>query len=470
MYNINNSSPDFTDVTFSGNTASERGGGMYNDANSSPTLSNVTFNGNTARYGGGMYNTNDITPTLTNVTFSNNTASSMGGGMYNIDCSPNLTNVTFNSNTATGDGGGMYNAYGMNRDTSPNLTNVTFSGNTADNGGGMYNGLDSSPTLSNVTFNGNTASERGGGMYNASDCSPTLENVILWGDSAGTSGDEMFNYDSSTTPTITDSVVAGGWPPTGDPTCTNIITNNPDLGTLADNGGPTKTIALGTNSSAIDAGGANTTCASTDQRGAARPFDGDNTGGAVCDIGAYEVRESLTVGDCSSLLDGPQTFNFIASGNTVTVTVDTGDGLTCITVEEMGPGASHPMATEPGPSDDALLTGNWWHIIGNITSGFSVDITLPYSSADADSRVCRWPGDLGGYGWDCDDGTNTSFGTGTVTRTAVDSFSDWAVGDRVGPTAVTLTTFAVDNAIWLPVGLLAIGAAGVMLVRRRRSL
>jgi hypothetical protein len=259
-------------------------------------------------------------------------------------------------------------------------------------------------------------------------------------------------------------VVAGGCPPTGSPTCTKIITTNPELGTLADNGGPTKTIALGTGSSAIDAGGANTTCASTDQRGAARPY------GIGCDIGAYEVRESMTVGTCGgSALNGAQTFNFTASGNTVTVDVDTGNGLTCITVEEMGPGTSHTMATGPGPSGVGLLTNNWWYITGDVTSGFNVDITLPYSGADADSRVCRWPGDLGGYGWDCDDGANTSFGAGTVIRTGVNRFSDWAVGDRVGPTAVTLTTFAVDDTIWLPMGLLAIGAAGVMLVRRRRS-
>jgi hypothetical protein len=300
-------------------------------------------------------------------------------------------------------------------------------------------------------------------MYNASNCSPTLENVILWGNSALSSGDEMFNSDSTATPSITDSVVAGGCPTTGAPTCTNILTTNPNLGALADNGGPTQTIALGTGSSAIDAGGANTTCAGADQRGAARPYGGG------CDIGAYEVRESLTVGDCSSLLDGPQTFSFTASSNTVTVDVDTGDGLSCITVEEMGPGSSHPKATGPGTSDDALLTDNWWHITGDVTSGFSVDITLPYSSADADSRVCRWPGGLGGYGWDCGNDANTSFGTGTVTRTSVDRFSDWAVGDHVGPTTVTLTTFAIDGATWVPVGLLAIGAAGLLLFRKRRS-
>jgi hypothetical protein len=267
----------------------------------------------------------------------------------------------------------------------------------------------------------------------------------------------MFNFDSSATPSITDSVVAGGCPPTGFPTCTNIITINPELGTLADNGGPTKTIALGTGSSAIDAGGANTTCASTDQRGAARPYS------SGCDIGAYEYREptqncSLATG--ANIVIENITFNFTALGT-----------LTCVTVEEMGPGVDHPLATGPGSNGVGIKTGNWWHITGN-GSDFNVDLTLPYSGADADSRVCRWPGDLGGYGWDCGalDGTGTTFDAGvSVTRVGQTAFSDWAVGDHVGPTAVTLTTFAVDDAIWLPVGLIVLSAAGLLLVRKRRA-
>jgi CSLREA domain-containing protein len=540
MFNYR-SSPDLTDVTFSGNTAlNGNGGGMFNNIDSHPTLNHVTFSGNITDNGdgGGMYNTNGSTPTLTNVTFSSNKADN-GGGMYNMDCSPTLTNVTFSNNTADGyEGGGMYNAYGMIRDASPTLTNVTFSGNTAArSGGGMHNAPNSSPTLTNVTFSGNTASSNtettsgggmynlggnpdltnvtfssntadngggmyndtvdpfsciptltnvtfsgntaddgsgggnGGGMYNASNCSPTLENVILWGDSALSSGNEMFNYDSTTTPTITDSVVAGGCPPTGSPTCTNIITTNPELSTLADNGGPTQTIALGVGSSALDAGGANTTCASTDQRGAARPY------GISCDIGAYEGRESITVGTCGgSVLNGPQTFNFTASANTVTVDVDTGDGISCITIEEMGPGESHTMAAGPGANGVALQTNNWWHITGDVTSGFSVDVTLPYSSPDTYSRVCRWPGSMGGHGWDCDDGTNTSFGTGTVTRTGVDRFSDWAVGDNVGPTAVSLFTFTGRSsgysltALASMTGLFFILIVGFVLVLKKRRM
>jgi len=56
-----------------------------------------------------------------------------------------------------------------------------------------------------------------------------------------------------------------------------------NLGPLADNGGPTRTIALGLGSVAIDAG----SCLQvTDQRGLPRP----GTGGTLCDSGAFELQ------------------------------------------------------------------------------------------------------------------------------------------------------------------------------------
>ena len=265
MYNYS-SSPTLTDVIFSENTA-VLGGGMYN-ASSSPSLTNVTFSGNLANYGGGgMGNSNSSSPTLTSVTFTSNTATDSGGGMYNYeDCSPALTDVTFSENTA-GLGGGMSNYYS----SSPTLTNVTFNGNTAINGGGMSNHYSSSPSLTNVTFTSNTATDSGGGMYNGSGSS-TLTNAILWGNTP----DQIHG-----SAIVTYSDIQGGYSGTGN------INQNPYLGPLAYNGGFTKTHALGAGSPAIDA--ANTSsCSPFDQRGAARPTDGDGDGTASCDMGSYE--------------------------------------------------------------------------------------------------------------------------------------------------------------------------------------
>jgi hypothetical protein len=72
-----------------------------------------------------------------------------------------------------------------------------------------------------------------------------------------------------------------------DGSCSPMLSGDPNLGPLADNGGPTQTFALLANSPAIDAGHDNT-CDDNpgpnnlDQRGVTRP------NGAHCDIGSYE--------------------------------------------------------------------------------------------------------------------------------------------------------------------------------------
>jgi CSLREA domain-containing protein len=66
----------------------------------------------------------------------------------------------------------------------------------------------------------------------------------------------------------------------------------PQLGSLASNGGPTQTMALASNSPAIDAGAG---CPAVDQRGQSRPKDGDGDGVAACDIGAFEAKAVAVV-------------------------------------------------------------------------------------------------------------------------------------------------------------------------------
>ncbi|MHC4696395.1 MAG: hypothetical protein ACYTFA_06610 [Planctomycetota bacterium] len=105
--------------------------------------------------GGGMYN-DWGSPTLANCTFTGNSATEHGGGMYNrYNSSPTVANCTFTGNSATEHGGGMYNYGG----SSPTLTNCTFTGNSADYGGGMYNDGQSSPTLTNCILWGDAPNE-----------------------------------------------------------------------------------------------------------------------------------------------------------------------------------------------------------------------------------------------------------------------------------------------------------------------
>jgi hypothetical protein len=75
-----------------------------------------------------------------------------------------------------------------------------------------------------------------------------------------------------------------GFDQTGD--LVNITEGQLDLGELADNGGPTMTHALGTGSVAIDHIPAVDCEVTEDQRGEPRP----ETGGTMCDVGAFEVQ------------------------------------------------------------------------------------------------------------------------------------------------------------------------------------
>ena len=76
---------------------------MTNYSSSSPALTNVVFTANAATAssesggtGGGIFNLDDSNPILTDVTFHANTSAGSGGGMSNENNSgPTLKSVTF---------------------------------------------------------------------------------------------------------------------------------------------------------------------------------------------------------------------------------------------------------------------------------------------------------------------------------------------------------------------------------------
>ncbi len=306
------SRPSFTDVVVSNNTAGI-GGGVYVQ-NGSPSFTRVTFTGNSATFAaGGGLNLQTLggpgvdepnLPTLTDVTFTNNTAVG-GGGMFNNNSQTILQRVTFNGNSATRRGGGILNEY-----SSPVFINVTFSGNistessgaTPWGGGGMLN-IGADPVMKHVTFTGNNsvnASGTAGGdamkniSSNGDDSTPVIENSILWGD--GNTNDEVLNEGASAV-AIKDSIIQGGCPVGA--TCTNVLSVDPMLGNLENNGGFTNTHALISGSSALDTAGVNSLCATEDQRGIARPQ------GAGCDMGAFESVTPLTPGPTATLTSTP---------------------------------------------------------------------------------------------------------------------------------------------------------------------
>ena len=305
-YNSGISSPILSNVGFHANSAASSGGAMYNNGDqggSNPTLNNTEFSGNHATLSGGaMYNFGNLgasNPTLTGVSFSGNVASNFcGGAMANIgsgsggESSPVLDGATFTGNSAN-QGGAMCNSVKVSNGTSsPNVRNATFSGNSATStiGGAIYNDLPlvqsgtMNPTLTNVTFSGNTGAN-GSVAYNSGPyIYLTLVNAILVKSSSGLFFSTFQNSTMLEHSVVYDTTDVSTCP--ANATCTDMHYEDPKLGALADNGGPTWTMLPATDSVAID-NGDDVSCPSTDQRGIPRPQ------GSHCDIGAVELSDVI---------------------------------------------------------------------------------------------------------------------------------------------------------------------------------
>lgn len=262
------------------------GGGIYSPSAQSITVIACTFSGNTAQGGngttGGMQDSGNgitgargadsagggiwtIAATVTNSTFFNNNATGGAGGNGG-DGSWNAGN---GGNGGNGTGGGIYNT-GM-----VVVVNCTFS--TCGAIGGT-NGLAGSGAFSGS--NGSKGGSRGGDIANAAGAFKLMNSIVV----TNLSGGNLTNLSGAT---FTDA----GYNISSDnstlllPAMHSMRSTDPKIGPLADNGGPTKTMAIGTNSPAFDKIPITpTNYPSTDQRGVPRPI------GSGADIGAFEFE------------------------------------------------------------------------------------------------------------------------------------------------------------------------------------
>jgi hypothetical protein len=263
------------------------GGGLYNSGVLTISHSAIRDNttGSSNAFGGGIYSQGTLL--IADSTLSGNATSGLGGGLYLIG-GPTLIMASTLSGNHGGQGGGI----DQNGPTMVML-NSTIAGNFSDGAGGGIFADGGSTSLYNATVQGNLAnsdlhgSANGGGVANDSNSTLTFINTLIVenyhvvvpgplleaDDCAGGIISQSNNFLSAV-----DSlhcVVTGTY-----------SADNPLLGPLQDNGGPTLTEALLPGSPAINAGSAGG-CTdnvggvlATDQRGALRH--------GACDAGAFE--------------------------------------------------------------------------------------------------------------------------------------------------------------------------------------
>jgi CSLREA domain-containing protein len=260
------------------NLQTSQGGGIYNLA--VLDLADCVIADNDANAGGGVFNGGVLT--IDSCTFSGNDAqtaaftNAQGGAIMS---SGTFADVDITASTLSGNSADLSGHAVFANGGALSIENSTLSGNLG--------GAD--PTLviqnANVVLTNATIVANAGVGLNAFSFNGThtldIENTIV----ANNGGNECSISGSSPILTITNSL-------SSDSSCGfDLEDTDPELGALANNGGPTFTHLPLPGSPVIDAGAASPVCPDVDQRGEPRPVDGDGDTGAECDIGAVEAPE-----------------------------------------------------------------------------------------------------------------------------------------------------------------------------------
>lgn len=274
------------------------GGGILVDGPTFITSSRITGNlvrvlGSGNAVGGGAYFLQNID--ISAAEFSNNTARSASGsaaagglmaeeivtGSEELSSIVNSTfsknNVQSESASALGAGLVVDHEEGGVRFASNTVSQNTVTGSPGEGGGFVVSG--GGITLAHNLVASNRAAD-------APDCLLDIES----GGRFGTGGHNL----------IGDSTGCDFYGVTSDQVGTAASGPiDPMLAPLAFNGGPTRTHGLQEGSPAIDRGNSDAApgsgfpaCPEHDQRGESRPADGDGSGTAECDIGAFEVANA----------------------------------------------------------------------------------------------------------------------------------------------------------------------------------
>lgn len=353
----------------SGNDAVDDGGGIYlYDITGDLTVTGSTISGNTAGgFGGGIYfyQTDGGAQTIDHSTVSGNTGY-LGGGLLGVffDTPVTIDHSTFSANEATA-GGAAFVVFPFG--AAVTVVDSTISGNRATDGGGLFlYGLYAGGTFNvlNSTLANNTASGTGGGMF-ANAGPVTVRNSIAGDNTAGAMSDlgnsagGSFNVAFSLVESATGAnIVDGGG---------NIFNVDPQLGPLANNGGPTQTHKPAATSPVINAGDpAFVPPPATDQR------DQPRVVGGRLDMGSVELGAAGTI----QLTFSTTSVGEAAGTVTVTATRTGGsEGAVCVTLNTAN-------GTAMAPADYTAVVAGMLCWADGDTAPKSLNITIVNDTLD----------------------------------------------------------------------------------------
>jgi hypothetical protein len=292
--------------------ADSGGGGLLSLGNL--TVTNSTFDLNSATGGNAG---NAFGPDCFGAHQAGDGGAARGGAILADGGIVIISTATFATNSAKGGNGGNGGKTngGSCAQTQHGAGGLAHGGAITNNNGATLNIKHATISLNNAQA-GNTGVNQGGaispprlvaegtgGGIRVGPASVTLQDTIIAGNTAANGTGDIAgaptpgpNVDGTVTSNghnlLGVATDAGGFSGAGDKTGAN-----PMLAALADNGGPTRTMALSAGSAAIDAGVA--AGATTDQRGLPRTVDDPGAANAATgdgtDIGAFEGASSCRV-------------------------------------------------------------------------------------------------------------------------------------------------------------------------------
>ncbi len=297
------------------------GGGIAIEQNGTLKLDEVLLTGNTAAIeGGGIEDVGELT--VENSTIAHNTVTGgrgLGGGISSDNLnnesheSIKVVNSTLAFNSVSGgsqnEGSAIFNG------TVLELTNSTLSGNSAPSSGGALAG-----------FNNGAAPNMG--------VSTIANNVIAYNKGGGCAGKLPTSLGGNDVPDP--GCELAGQHATGD------ISEDPGLEKdlaepkLAENGGATETIAIGSSLAPSAKDGLEQYCPATDQRGTARPSHADCSSGAYQYVTAARVTITAATATAETAVSAKSSAGD-ASCTATSCTVNEGDAVT-LTAESKNPG------------------------------------------------------------------------------------------------------------------------------------